>query len=84
ILTIRNTKGLTFSYTGTGVGESEAVIARIGVARVDDPNVNVKLEIAPSVAFADGIAVHEDIMELLELIETDIIIRIIDPLRPYL
>ncbi len=85
LITIPGVKPLNWTYTGAGLGhESETVIARIRVQRIADPNVNMNLEIAPSVAFADGVAVHEDIIQLLQSLELHVYGKVVLPLTRFL
>ncbi len=83
VITIQNARGRTFSTTGNRL-EGETVIAKIGVERVSDPKVNVELEISPSIAFSEGIAIHEDVFETLRRIQDHILVHVLDPLAKFL
>lgn len=78
-----NAKTKTFSSTGARV-ERDTVIGEIGIERWPDPNVKVELEIEPSIAFSEGIAIHEDVVRVLEDIETHLMAFVLPPLTPFL
>jgi hypothetical protein len=82
VLTIRNARAHSIETTGTRVTRN-TVIARLAVTRSIEPHAQVKLEIIPSIAFGDGIAVNQDITLTLKSIETHIGGHIFPALMPF-
>jgi hypothetical protein len=83
IITIPYARALGFSTTGEGV-EGEAVIGHVIVERVNDPKVNVKLEVAPSIAFSDGVFINPDVVDILTVIQSHLLLTVLPNLTAYL
>jgi hypothetical protein len=81
ILKFQGAMPINFSTTGASV-KRDTVIGQMEIVR--NPNMNVELEIAPSIAFADGVAAHTDVIDVLNSIQTHLGAKVLPELLKFL
>jgi hypothetical protein len=82
-LVYRNAKAVSFELTGAKV-ERDTLVGRIRIERDPQPKMDVEIHIAPSIAFAEGPTVHDDVLDTLREIRTHIGGYVLSPLKTFL